>query len=119
MPRSQSYQAEKHLTNRAKELGAIKFGNSWLPKKRFYVLIELLGNSASERRDKRFIHFGSRGARTYLDLIRTVRTADDIADANRIRRNWYARHSKIKNKHGEYVINLPSSPAYWAARILW
>lgn len=56
----------------------------------------------------RRINFGSKTGSTYID-----HGDSDIRDA------WYKRHSKIKNKYGEYVINLKTSPSYWSARILW
>jgi len=35
------------------------------------------------------------------------------------RKAFRARMSKIKNKQGEYVYKLKSSPAYWAYNYLW
>ena len=38
---------------------------------------------------------------------------------NKIKKAWYARHSKIKRKDGTLAINNPSSPSYHSAKILW
>jgi len=54
------------------------------------------------------LHFGSKTGKTFIDH------KDEIK-----KNNWYARHSKIKNKDGQYVINLKSSPSYWSANLLW
>jgi len=35
------------------------------------------------------------------------------------RKAFRARMSKIKNKEGQYVYKLKSSPAYWAYNYLW
>jgi hypothetical protein len=85
------------LKNKALSLGATDFGTSNRMNKRFYVVY-----------DKKIVHFGSHKAKTFLE-----HKDDKKRDA------WYARHSKIKNKNGQVVINLKTSPSYWSAHILW
>ena len=77
--------------------GASDFGISHVNNKRFYVIY-----------NNHIINFGSDIGNTYID---------HYDNKNRIA--WFARHSKIKNKNGEYVINLKSSPSYWSHIILW
>lgn len=38
---------------------------------------------------------------------------------NKIKKAWYARHSKIKRKDGTLAIKDPSSASYHSAKILW
>jgi len=85
------------LERKAKKYGATQFGLSQTKNKRFYVVY-----------DGKKINFGSKTGSTYIDH------HDDIK-----RKNWFARHSKIKNKNGQYVINLKTSADFWAAKILW
>jgi hypothetical protein len=85
------------LKEKALNLGASDFGYSKAKDKRFYVVYE-----------GRRINFGAKQASTYINH------GDDDK-----RKAWYARHSKIKNKKGEYVINLKTSPDWWSAKILW
>lgn len=85
------------LYKKALSLGATDFGNSQRKDKRFFVVY-----------DGKKINFGLKGGSTYIDH------HDDLK-----RNNWYKRHSKIKNKNGDYVIKLKSSPDYWAYRLLW
>jgi len=84
------------LFHKAISLGATDFGFSNTANKRFYVIY-----------NNKKINFGSKYGRAYIDH-------HDEGKQNA----WYARHSKIKNKHGEYVINLKTSPAYWS-NLLW
>ena len=77
--------------------GASEFGVSAVKGKRFFVIY-----------DGKRINFGSEGGYTFLDHKDPV-----------IRRAWYARHDKITNKQGQKVINLKSSPSFWASKILW
>jgi hypothetical protein len=86
-----------NLILKALKLGATDFDVSEKKDKRFYVIYN----------DKK-IHFGSKTGKTFIDH------KDEIK-----KNNWYARHSKIKNKDGQYVINLKSSPSYWSAHLLW
>jgi len=85
------------LRKKAISLGATEFGVSKVKTKRYYVVYQ-----------NRKINFGSESGETYIDRGNDVK-----------RKNWYARHSKIQNKHGQYVINLKTSPDWWSAKILW
>jgi hypothetical protein len=85
------------LRKRALELGATDFGESKRNGKRYYVVY-----------DGEIIHFGSDRGSTFVDH----------KDEN-IKNAWLARHSQIKNRAGEFVINLKTSPAYWSHKILW
>ena len=85
------------LEQKALKLGASKLGISNRFNKRFYVIY-----------NNKYIHFGSKNGNTYIDH------HDD-----EIRKNWIARHSKIKNYKGEYVITLKDSPSYWSKNLLW
>jgi len=87
----------QELYNKAKELGASQFGKSTHKNKRFYVVY-----------NDRKINFGSKTGSTFIDH------RDEMK-----RRNWYLRHSKIKDKSGQYVIYKKTSPSYWSANILW
>jgi hypothetical protein len=86
-----------NLYNRAIKLGASDFGESKVKNKRFYVIY-----------NNKKINFGSSVGSTYIDHKDKIK-----------RKNWYARHNKIRNKNGKQVINDPNSPSYWSARILW
>jgi hypothetical protein len=85
------------LKKKAYELGATDFGFSGEKDKRFYVIY-----------DDKLINFGSKDGDTFID-----HNDEDIMKA------WKARHSKIKNKKGEYVYKLKSSPDYWSWNLLW
>jgi hypothetical protein len=85
------------LRDKALKLGASDFGESKLKSKRFYVVY-----------DGKKINFGSAVGKTFYDHQDSKKK-----DA------WIARHSKVLNKEGEKVINLKSSPSFWAAKILW
>ena len=84
------------LRKKAKSLGVTQFGKSCMKNKRYYVIY-----------NNKIIHFGSVG-RTFIDHHNLAK-----------KKAWYARHSKIRNKLGQRVINLRSSPSYYSARILW
>ena len=56
----------------------------------------------------KLIHFGSDVGKTFLDH------GDE-----ELRKAFRARHSKIKNKSGQYVYLLKDSPSWWAYHILW
>ena len=85
------------LKRKALKLGATNFGISTVQNKRFFVIY--LGKK---------INFASILGSTFYD------------HKNRKKRKaWIARHSKITNKKGEYVIYLKTSPSYWANAILW
>ena len=87
----------QELYNKAIELGASQFGLSDVINKRFYVIY-----------NDRKINFGSRNGSTFIDH------QDEMK-----RRNWYLRHSKIRDKTGEFVIYKKTSPSFWSANILW
>jgi len=85
------------LKLKAKKYGATDFGISTVKGKRFFIVY----------RNKK-INFGSDVGKTFYD------------HKNRKKRQaWIARHSKIKNKEGEFVIYIKTSPSYWANSILW
>ena len=84
------------LRKKAKSLGVTQFGKSCMKNKRYYVIY-----------NNKTINFGSVG-RTFIDHHNVAK-----------KKAWYARHSKIRNKLGQRVINLRSSPPYYSARILW
>ena len=85
------------LRTKAISLGASDFGISKSKNKRFYVIYQ-----------GKKINFGLKTGSTFIDH----------GDST-IRRAWIARHSKIKNKEGQYVINLKTSPNFWNLKILW
>ena len=85
------------LRKKAKSLGVTQFGKSCMKNKRYYVIY-----------NNKIIHFGSDVGRTFIDHHNLAK-----------KKAWYARHSKIRNKLGQRVINLRSSPSYYSARILW
>ena len=85
------------LKQKALKLGATEFGKSSMKGKRFYVVYQ----------GKR-INFGSSVGRAFIDH-----------RDNKIRANWYARHSMIKDKDGRYVINDKTSASFWSHQILW
>ena len=85
------------LKKKALELGASYFGRSNRKDKRYVVIY-----------DNKKIHFGKFGGNTFIDH-------HDLKKRNA----WRNRHSKIKNKKGEYVYLLKSSPSYWAWNLLW
>ena len=87
------------MSLRAKALrhGATEFGHSKKKGNRFYVVY-----------NGKIINFGSSAGQTFYDhKDKKKKTA------------WIARHSKITNKLGQYVIGLKSSPSYWASKLLW
>ena len=85
------------LEQKAFKLGASEFGISNRINKRFYVIY-----------NNKYIHFGSKNGNTYIDH-----------HNDEIKQNWIARHSKIKNKTGEYVIKIKESPSFWSHNLLW
>ena len=85
------------LYNKAIQLGATDFGVSMMKNKRFYIIF-----------NNKKINFGSRFGRTFIDH-----------KNKKIRDAWIARHSKIKNRRGDYVIYDKYSPAFWSRHILW
>jgi hypothetical protein len=83
--------------SKALALGATSFDFSTRQGKRFMVVYE-----------GKAIHFGAKFGSTFLDH----------KDEDK-KRAWYARHSKIKNSEGKFVITDKHSPSYWAANLLW
>ena len=82
---------------KAKQLGASEFGLSDSKDKRFYV-----------RYNNKIIHFGLKNGETFIDHHDKIK-----------RKNWRKRHSKIKNKYGQYVYLLKNSPSFWSYHLLW
>ena len=87
----------QRLQKKALNLGATDFGLSRTKNKKYYVIY-----------NGRRINFGQKG---YEDFTKHK-------DIGRQRAYW-ARHSKIKNKKGQRVINDKESPSYWSSRLLW
>ncbi len=87
----------EQLRSKAYSLGATDFGVSKRVNKRFYVVY-----------NNKIINFGSKVGHTYIDH------GDKL-----LKKNWQARHSKIKNKEGQYVYRLKTSPDFWSWHILW
>ena len=87
----------KQLREKALRLGASDLKLSNRKNKRLKVLY-----------DGKTIHFGSATGKTFIDH----------KDEQK-RKAWYARHSKIRNQQGQFVISNPYSASFWAARILW
>ena len=85
------------LRKKALKLGATEFNKSSVKGKRFYVVYN----------GKR-INFSSKTGATFIDH-----------GNKRVRDEWYARHSKIKDKDGNLVINDKTSASYWSHQILW
>jgi hypothetical protein len=87
----------EQISKKALDAGATRVGYSTRQGKKY--MVEYNG---------KLIHFGSDVGKTFLDHgDETIRTL------------WRARHHKIKNKAGEYVYKLKSSPSYWASNLLW
>ena len=86
-----------NIYNKAIKLGASDFGESTKKNKRFYVIY-----------DGKIINFGSKNGSAFYDHKDKIKKF-----------NWYKRHSKIKNKNGDYVIHNPNSASYWSANLLW
>ena len=87
----------KTLQQKAQRLGATELGVSPTRYKRLYVIYQ-----------NKIIHFGSKDGNTFIDH----------HDPKK-RSAWIARHSKIKDKHGNFVILDKTSPSYWSRHILW
>ena len=86
-----------NLFYKAKKLGATDFGKSKIKGKKYYIIY-----------NNKIINFGSEEGSTFIDHF-----------DKGIKNAWIARHSKIKNKDGQHVIKLKSSPSYWSKNILW
>ena len=85
------------LKQKALSLGATSFGRSDVKNKRYYVIYK-----------KKKINFGLQGGSTFIDH-----------KDEKKRKAWRARHSKIRNKEGQLVYKLKTSPDYWSWNILW
>ena len=85
------------LKVKAMNRGASSFGRSKVKGKQFFVVYK----------GKR-INFGSANGETFIGHNDKGKRAA-----------WHARHKKVKNKQGQFVINLPTSASYWAALLLW
>ena len=85
------------LRAKAFKLGATEFGPSKTKHKKYYVVYK----------GKR-INFGSDIGKTFIDH-----------GDKKIRNAWRARHRAIRNKQGQLVYKLKTSPAYWSWHILW
>jgi len=87
----------EQLKTKARLLGAEEFGISGNKNKRFYVKF-----------NGKKINFGSNTGQTYIDH-----------HDEKKRKAWVARHSKIQDKEGNYVIKDKNSPSFWSHRLLW
>ena len=87
----------EQLKQKALSLGATDFRNSNTKGKRYDV-----------KYDNKWIPFGSATGKTFIDH----------KDKDK-KKAWQARHSKIKNKDGQLVHKLKTSPSYWSWNILW
>jgi len=90
------------MEQKARRLGASEFVFSDRKDKRFYVKRFYVVY------DNKIIHFGLKHGHTFIDHHDKIKRA-----------NWRKRHSKIKNKRGEYVYLLKSSPSFWSYNLLW
>ena len=86
-----------NISNKAKSFGASEIGLSKVKGKRLYVIY-----------DNKKINFGSDVGSTFIDH-----------NDNKKRKAWRARHSKIKNKEGQFVYKLKTSPSFWSYNLLW
>ena len=85
------------MDQKAIKLGATELGVSNQKAKRLYIVY-----------NGKKINFGSKTGLTFIDH----------HDEN-IRNAWRQRHSKIKNKKGQYVYKLKTSPSFWSWNLLW
>ena len=85
------------LREKALSLGATDFGISKAKGKKYYVIYN----------GKR-INFGAKGMSDY-----TIHKDDER------RERYRKRHMGIKNKKGELVYKLKTSPSYWSLNLLW
>jgi hypothetical protein len=87
----------EQIKDKALEAGATRVAYSNRKGKKYMV----------EYKNK-IIHFGSDAGQTFLDH-----------GNEQIKSAWVARHSKIKNKYGQFVYLIKESPAWWSYHILW
>ena len=86
-----------NISNKACSLGASEIGFSKVKGKRLYVIY-----------DNKKINFGSDVGSTFIDH-----------NDDKKRKAWRARHSKIKNKGGQFAYKLKTSPSFWSYNLLW
>ena len=86
-----------NLKAKALSLGATEFGPSRVKDKKYYVIYNGMR-----------INFGAAGMSDF-----TIHK-----DPER-RRRYRARHMTIKNKQGQLVYKIKTSPSYWALNLLW
>ena len=85
------------LRVKAFKLGTTEFGTSNAKNKKYYVIY----------RGKR-INFGAKNM------------SDSTIHKDKERRDRYrARHRAIKNKQGQLVYKLKTSPSFWSLNLLW
>ena len=89
------------LRVKAFKLGATEFGTSNAKNKKYYVIY----------RGKR-INFGAKNMSDF-----TIHKDKERRD--RYRARHHARHMKIKNKQGQLVYKLKTSPSFWSLNLLW
>ena len=87
----------ENLRSKALSLGATEFGPSKAKDKKYYVIYN----------GKR-INFGAAGMSDF-----TIHK-----DPER-RQRYRARHMAIKNKQGQLVYKLKTSPSFWSLNLLW
>ena len=87
----------KDLHEKALKLGASNFGYSDVKGKRYFVIY-----------NGKKINFGNKGSSTFYD-----HHDEQKRDA------WIKRHSKIRNKQGEFVMMKKESPSFWSRNLLW
>lgn len=85
------------LKSKAISLGATEFGISRRTDKKYYVIYN----------GKR-INFGAKGSEDFT-----------IHRDQKRKLLYRKRHEAIKNKNGELVYKLKTSPAYWSYNLLW
>lgn len=85
------------LKKKAFSLGATEFGISKRKNKKYFVIYK-----------NKIIHFGDSRYKDFSQHGNTER-----------RRLYLARHTKIKNKQGEFVYKLKTSASFWSLNLLW
>ena len=85
------------IVDKAFELGAEDIGMSKRKDKRFYVVY-----------NGKKINFGDPNAHTYFD-----------GASPQKRKNYRARHSKIKLKNGSLAYKNKNQASFWAWNLLW
>lgn len=89
----------KKLNEKSEELGLdVLIKNSNTKNKRFAAILD----------NGRIVNFGSIHGFTYFD-----------GASESKKKAYQSRHSKIKNKNGEYVYKIRNSPSYLSWHLLW